>query len=267
MPLAESLGVFYVDEGGGPPVILLHGLGLDHTAWREQSVLAEEFRLISYDARGCGASTVPATGYDYPDLADELTGLMDLLEIERAHLVGHSRGGGVIMTQAFARPERVASLVFVDTVLRGFPWSDEFTSLMRAAAAEARSRGVRAAFDDVWSHGALFSWVREHNPQVFERLVGMSRGWSGAEWLDEGRYPKQEVSDLDRLAEICAPTFVLSGQQDMHDFVEIANMLAYWIPGALQKSLQGVGHFPMLENPYETNLYLRGFLRRVISGK
>jgi hypothetical protein len=40
-------------------------------------------------------------------------------------------------------------------------------------------------------------------------------------------------------------------------------MLAWWIPGALQRSLLGVGHFPMLENPYETNLYLRGFLRRV----
>ena len=263
MPFDETLGVFYTDEGSGPPVVFVHGLGLGHGLWAEQAPLATEFRMITYDARGCGSSRVPPTGYDYPHVSKELLGLLDLLDIERAHLVGHSRGGGVIMETALQNPERVASLFFIDTVLRGFPWSDEFTSIMRRSAQVARERGPRAAFDEVWVEAGIFSWVRRKRPEVYERIVILSEDWSGAEWLDPARYAKQEVADIDRLQEISAPTFVLSGQEDLHDFVEIANILAYWIPGAMQKSLMGVGHFPMLENPHETNLYLRAFLRRV----
>jgi len=51
----------------------------------------------------------------------------------------------------------------------------------------------------------------------------------GADWLDTAVYPVPEVPDLERLHEVQAPTFVLSGQEDLHDFVEIANMLAWWI--------------------------------------
>lgn len=267
MPFDEALGIFYTDEGDGPPVVFVHGLALGHGLWAEQAPLAEEFRVVTYDARGCGASRAPATGYDYPDLSRELMGLMDVLGIEQGHLVGHSRGGGVIMETALQNPERVASLFFIDPVLRGFPWSDEFTSTMRRSAQVARERGPRAAFDEVWLDAGIFSWVRQRRPDVFERIVDLCADWSGAEWLDQTRYPKQQVSDMDRLREVAAPTFVLSGQEDMHDFVEIANMLAWWIPGALQRSLLGVGHFPMLENPHETNLLLRGFLRRVVGAR
>ncbi|HZK49789.1 MAG TPA: alpha/beta hydrolase [Thermoleophilia bacterium] len=264
MPFHDALGLFYTDEGSGPPVVFVHGLGLGHGLWAEQAPLAAEFRVITYDARGCGTSRVPPTGYDYPDLSRELLGLLDLLEIDKAHLVGHSRGGGVIMETGLQNPERVASLFFVDSVLRGFPWSDEFTSTMRRAAEVAQQSGPRAAFDQAWTEAGIFSWVRTRRPEVYQRLLELCEGWSGAEWLDTARYPKQAVSDIDRLADISIPTFVLSGQEDMHDFVEIANMLAWWIPGAIQKSLVGVGHFPMLENPHETNLYLRSFLRRVV---
>jgi pimeloyl-ACP methyl ester carboxylesterase len=118
-----------------------------------------------------------------------------------------------------------------------------------------------------WLSSSLFSWIRQRRPEVFEKVAAMLLQYSGAEWLDVTRYPKQETPDLERLSEVRHPTFVLSGQEDAHDFVEIANMLAWWIPGALQRSLLGVGHFPMLENPYETNLYLRGFLRSVESAR
>lgn len=266
MPRDDRLGLYYTDQGDGPPVVLVHGFGLTHEVWAEQLPLADEFRLIAYDMRGCGDSIAPAGGYGSSDLGDELTGLLDHLAVPRAHLVGHSRGGGVIMDMALRRPDRVASLVFVSAGLGGFPYSEAFLDPMKQCRRLARERGVAAAAD-AWLAAAASEWTARHHPGVFARVEAMTRRYSGADWLDETVYSQSELSDLERLAEVQAPTLVLSGQEDLHDFVEIANMLTWWISGARQKSLMGVGHFPMLENPYETNLYLRGFLRKVVGEK
>ncbi|MCZ7661599.1 MAG: alpha/beta hydrolase [Thermoleophilia bacterium] len=265
MAFAESLGLFYAEQGNGEPVLLLHGFGLTHELWQEQAPLADEFRLVAYDARGCGASVAPQTGYDIPDHAGDLLGLLDHLGLDSAHLVGHSRAGAVLVAVALDHPERVRSLFFVDSVLRGFPWSSEFTAQVRSAAQVARQRGVAAALEEVWLQAGIFAWIRERRPDVFEKVAAMTRRYSGAEWLDSACYPEQRTPDVERLNEVERPTFVLSGQEDTQDFIQIANMLAWWIPGARQKSLLGVGHFPMLENPHETNLYLRGFLRMVVA--
>jgi pimeloyl-ACP methyl ester carboxylesterase len=115
----------------------------------------------------------------------------------------------------------------------------------------------------VWLQAGIFAWIRERRPEVFDKVAAMTRRYSGAEWLDSARYPEQQTPDVERLSGVERPTFVLSGQEDTQDFIQIANMLAWWIPGARQKALLGVSHFPMLENPHETNLYLRGFLRKV----
>lgn len=262
MPFDDKLSIYYTDEGQGPPVVFLHGLTLDHRLWYRQAPLAEEFRLVTYDARGSGASAAPDTGYDYPQLTQELLALMDRLQLEEAHMVGHSRGGGVLMRMALEYPHRVSSLTFVSSILRGFPWSDEFISLMRQGRKTSREEGVQRAVEEVWLPSDIFRCARENPAPVLDDLEEMIRAWSGAEWLDEGEYPPQEETDMERLGEVSPPALVLSGQEDLHDFVEIANMLAWWIPGATQKSFLGVGHFPMLENAHETNLYLRGFLRK-----
>jgi pimeloyl-ACP methyl ester carboxylesterase len=259
----DDLGVYYQDKGEGAPALLVHGFSFDSDLWQEQEPLAEEFRLVAYDARGSGRSAVPETGYSYDHLAAEAVSVLDALGIESAHLVGHSRGGGTILKVAFEHPERVRSLFFIDSVLRGFPWSDEFLDEIRRASRVCRERGVGPAVEEEWLHSSLFRWIRERRPEVLERVAVMVRRYSGAEWLDRAVYPKPDPPDLERLSEVRHPTFVLSGQQDVHDFVEIANMISWWVPGALQRSLLGVSHFPMLENPYETNLYLRGFWRSV----
>ena len=164
---------------------------------------------------------------------------------------------------ALAHSERVASAVFVDSMLRGFPWSDPCLDTMRRSRSAARDQGVAAALEEVWVQGEAFRWVRERRPEVFERVRGLLASWSGAEWLDPTASQEQDIPDIERLHDVAVPVFVISGQEDAHDLVEIANMLTWWIPGAKQKSLLGVGHFPMLENPHEFNLYLRGFLRAV----
>ncbi|MGH2457537.1 MAG: alpha/beta fold hydrolase, partial [Chloroflexota bacterium] len=92
--IANGIAQFYRRSGNGPPLVLIHALGLDHRLWEPQvAPLGSGFDVISYDVRGHGASDVPPGPYTMRDFAEDLAGLLDALGVEVAHLVGISMGG------------------------------------------------------------------------------------------------------------------------------------------------------------------------------
>jgi pimeloyl-ACP methyl ester carboxylesterase len=117
--LIEANGLqFYVrDEGSGTPVILLHGFPDTGDVWRKQvPALAQHgFRAIVPDMRGRGRSSRPEAVSDYrlSSIVRDVTGILDALRIERAHLVGHDWGAGVAWLVAALAPERVDRLVAI----------------------------------------------------------------------------------------------------------------------------------------------------------
>lgn len=108
--------------GDGPDVVLVHGLATNLAFWylRIVPLLAGDFCLTVYDLRGHGQSEMPASGYTTADMAVDLHGLLDHLEVSRAHLVGHSYGGAVALHYTALHPERVVSLTLVDARIRAF---------------------------------------------------------------------------------------------------------------------------------------------------
>jgi pimeloyl-ACP methyl ester carboxylesterase len=117
--LIEANGLqFYVrDEGSGTPVILLHGFPDTGDVWRKQvpALVQQGFRAIVPDMRGRGRSSRPAAVSDYrlSSIVRDVTGILDALRIERAHLVGHDWGAGVAWLVAALAPERVDRLVAI----------------------------------------------------------------------------------------------------------------------------------------------------------
>lgn len=102
----------YVDEGRGTPVVLIHGLAGDYSAWLAQiEVLRQHYRVIAFDNRGAGQSTQIDEPITTTDLAHDTLGLMDHLQIDAAHVVGRSMGGAVAQQMALLAPQRVKSLV------------------------------------------------------------------------------------------------------------------------------------------------------------
>ena len=93
-----SINLYYEDHGSGPPVILIHGYPLSGRAWDKQLpvLLAAGHRVITYDRRGFGASSQPATGYDWDTFAADLNTLINTLELDHFILVGHSMGTGEV---------------------------------------------------------------------------------------------------------------------------------------------------------------------------
>jgi pimeloyl-ACP methyl ester carboxylesterase len=93
-----SIDLYYEDHGSGPPVVLIHGYPLSGRAWDKQlpPLLDAGRRVITYDRRGFGKSSQPASGYEYDTFAADLASLMDLLDLQDAILVGHSMGTGEV---------------------------------------------------------------------------------------------------------------------------------------------------------------------------
>ena len=109
LPSGNAVRCF--DSGGDkPPVILLHGLSNSIEIWdRVIPTLARAFRVLAFDLLGFGQSDRPDAAYDSAFYLRELSGFLDAVGLKRAHLVGNSLGGGIVLRFAAAQPDRVAS--------------------------------------------------------------------------------------------------------------------------------------------------------------
>src|ERR1700686_238584 len=95
---STPIELYYEDHGAGKPVVLIHGYPLSGASWEKQTavLLAAGYRVITYDRRGFGQSSKPATGYDYDTFAADLQKLVTKLELKDFALVGFSMGGGEV---------------------------------------------------------------------------------------------------------------------------------------------------------------------------
>jgi non-heme chloroperoxidase len=95
---SADIELHYTDRGTGKPIVLIHGYPLDGSSWERQErvLLAQGYRVITYDRRGFGKSSQPTSGYDYDTFAADLAALLNELDLHDATLVGHSMGTGEV---------------------------------------------------------------------------------------------------------------------------------------------------------------------------
>jgi non-heme chloroperoxidase len=111
-----DIELHYEDKGSGRPVVLIHGYPLDGNSWEAQvpALLDAGYRVITYDRRGFGRSSQPATGYDYDTFAADLHTVMETLDLHDAVLVGFSMGTGEVARYLAAYGSaRVTKAVFL----------------------------------------------------------------------------------------------------------------------------------------------------------
>lgn len=95
---SADLNLYYEDHGSGNPIVLIHGYPLSGSSWEKQTsaLLAQGYRVITYDRRGFGRSSQPTTGYNYDTFAADLRKLVTHLKLDNFTLVGFSMGGGEV---------------------------------------------------------------------------------------------------------------------------------------------------------------------------
>jgi 3-oxoadipate enol-lactonase len=224
-------------------------------------VLQKEFRVIRYDLRGFGSSTVPTGPYSH---CDDLLGLLDFLEARPAHVVGLSMGGRVALRFALEQPASVRSLTLIDPALDGYAWSIEWTRRMDAILDSARNGDADTA-KRLWLAHELFAPAKL-DPKIAAALTAMVERYTAWHWRNADPARRPALPAIRELANVAAPTLVLIGELDLPDFQTIARHLAAGIPRATLRTIAGAGHMTNMEAPATVNDLLLAHLRSAKTG-
>jgi 3-oxoadipate enol-lactonase / 4-carboxymuconolactone decarboxylase len=228
----------------GPPVVLSNSLGSDVRMWDSQveTLAAAGFRVIRYDHRGHGRSPAPAGPYTLAELASDAAALLDRLGLARVSWVGLSLGGMVGMWLAEHEPARVDRLVLCCTSAELGP-----ASMWQERAANARTQGMSALAEaavDRWvtpafaeSHPETVAWLREmfmsHSPEGYASCCTAI----------------EQMSIVDDLPTVTAPTLVIVGADDPATPPEHGRRIADAVPGARLVVVPGAAHLGNVEQP------------------
>ena len=269
--------LFYLVEGSGPPLVVLHGgLGFDHTYMRTSLRHLEDVRTMIYlDQRGNGRSgRPPLDTITMPQLAADVDALREHLGHERIGLLGHSYGGFVALEYATTYPEHVSHLVCEDTSPGVFePTEEELAERADPSWITPEIEAGFALFGSMASGGITsdrFSdvlptiapvYLYKSDPGVLASMLG--GGIVNAEVaLHSMTVALPGWSVADKLDRITAPALVLCGRYDLMTTPECAKRLSTGIPGAELVWFENSGHFPAVEEPDAFDSALRSFFAR-----
>ncbi len=273
MPHAEINGtrLYYEEWGDGPPVVLTHGLGGDSSMWVYQiPAFSQLFKVIAWDVRGHGRSEDVTTGYTLEQFTADLGGIMNLLGVHHAHLVGLSMGGLLSWNFAAENPDRVWSLTLSDSAgpLTGLPEAErERKRQMFGLSADVAEKEGRAALTDatldlmfsrrfIESGSPVLEAVRERIAS--DRGLGFARAVKGV-FMDFWSRPEEEV--IAKLKTIRAPTLVIAGDEDKLTPLPAQEAIHRAIPDSRMHVITGAGHVPPIEKPEEWNALVLDFLK------
>jgi 3-oxoadipate enol-lactonase len=229
--------IAYDTAGSGPTVVFLHGGFLDRRSWDAQvGPFAKQFRVVRYDIRPFGESSAPEEAYNVPD---DLLRLLDHLKVDRAHLVGHSFGGGVALDFALQHPDRVNTLTLVAAPPSGFqPPQDE---LKQISAIFAAVKDGDDAIVKAWLAHPMWSVARTR-PAVVKELDAITRRNLAPFRMPFAPYVPMKPAAITRLGEVRAPTLVIIGDRDMPSIKQSAQIVTKEIKGAVLKVIPGADH-------------------------
>jgi 3-oxoadipate enol-lactonase len=249
-------GLYVVEVGAGPPVLLLHGIGSSARSFHHQlQVLGDSFRMLAWDAPGYARSADPEGVLDLDGYADAAATVLEVADAAPAHIVGVSWGGVIAARLAVRRPDHVRSLVLADST-RGSGTSAEKAAAMLRRGDELAQLGAQE-----------FASSRAHrlvSPAAPDELVEqVVNAMADAVRLPGYAYAAASMAETDHtdlLARIAVPTLVLVGEHDSVTPPEESKRLAAAIRGAEFDVIEGAGHLSNLERPSQFTDRVRRFL-------
>jgi pimeloyl-ACP methyl ester carboxylesterase len=262
----------YVKMGQGPALLLLHGLGCDHTTWLPViRDLARHYTVVAPDLLGHGQSAKPRADYSVGGYANGMRDLLTVLNIDKVTVVGHSFGGGVAMQFAYQFPERTERMILVApgglgpevsvfiraVTLPGFQKAMGVATLpgirhAGKAGLRALSRSKLTATRDLAEVAEIYESFKDpHARAAIRHVVRAVVDMKG-----------QLVTMVDRAYLTQAmPMLVVWGSDDVVIPAKHAENAARIAPGAVVEVLPNSGHFPHKDHPDRFVKIVQEFIR------
>lgn len=254
----NDVEIAYRDAGAGRALVFLHAFPLNQSMWDGQfDLFAADHRVVSFDWRGFGSSTIGSRSSTMDVFAEDLAGLLDALGIARATLCAVSMGGYAAFAFYRRFAHRVEGLVLSDT--RATPDTEEGRAKRRQMAELALESGPSAIAGEMVDK-LLGETTRGTNQALVTRvreMIEANRSEALAAAL-QGMAERADSTDL--LSRIDVPTLIIVGSEDKLTPLEDAERMAQGISGAQLEVIAHAGHLPNLERGEDFNRLLAGFL-------
>lgn len=254
-----------LETGSGTPLILMHGTGGHLEAFtRNLRSLGGQYRVIAYDYPGHGWTTTSTSDLEIDAYIDHLVGLMDALDLPRAHLSGESLGGWVAVKFAARYPERVDRLVLNTPggTMATPEVMERIRSLSQAAADDPSDERIRTRLE----------WLMADPGSVTDELVAIRQGvYSRPGFAESMRHilclqdpdiRRRNLVTDDELAAITAPTLVIWTSDDPSGPAKAGLEMAEHIPAGEFALIEKAGHWPQWEQPERFDQLVLEFLGR-----
>jgi pimeloyl-ACP methyl ester carboxylesterase len=256
------------DEGEGPAVVLLHGFPDSHSLWAHQveALVGAGYRVIVPDLRGFGESSKPAEveRYRVLDLVGDVVGILDSLDVQRAHIVGHDWGAALAWAMAAFVPDRVDHLVALSV---GHPSSFRDAGFVQREKSWYfllfQFEGIAEQWLSADDFANMRAWAR--HPDMDQVVVDLARPGAltaALNWYRANVHPRTWIEPRRPFPHIAAPTMGVWSSGDLFlDELGMTGSQRYLDGSWRYERIEGAGHWMQLEAPDQVSALLVEFLR------
>ena len=270
----NGIKISYEIQGEGDPVILVHGFGVKKEVWMCQyGPLSDKFKVIRFDNRGAGESDHPDELFTMEMLADDIRGLMDALNLEKAHVVAWSLGGMFAQHFAIKYPERLNKLVLINT-LPNWPGGDEAGIKMYVDSQLASIKAYQEDPINAFFERAPMGYSRKFKKEMQEDTKKKFHGLFSVEDYVQMKTtniptPKDIENQanalkyhdvIDQLHLIKSETLIITADKDRQTPMSRNQLIHEKIPNSKLVVIAGAGHDSPLEKAPEINKHIIDFL-------
>ena len=249
-------------------VVLIHGVGMNHSVWAPQiDVLSADFQVLAYDMLGHGGSALPGATPALAEYAAQLEALLEHLNIDRVHVVGHSMGALVALEFALKNPAQTLSVVALNAVYNRTP-VQRSAVMERASSLDASPAKQDLDAQENASAGVdatIARWfgvpVPPHLAQAAQDIRSLLLNVNPTGYARTyGLFASSDDAHTGRLSELLAPALFLTGEFDPNSSPAMSHAMAAATRNGQAEVITGARHMMNVTDPARVNERLLAFL-------
>jgi 3-oxoadipate enol-lactonase len=255
----NDLELSYLDAGSGFPLVLIHGMGSDHNIWAGIiPLLKENYRVLAVDLRGHGCSSKTRGPNNMEIFSTDIQGFLESLDIKKAHFIGHSMGGAVLLEMAINNPDIMSSL----TLISSFAYPDyQLKKSLINLRNTLNEQGYNEFFDECIKIAHNPQYVKE-NRELLNKFRKEMAKTSSIPSLISTIYACLNVNYRDSLKNILTPTLIIAGEEDQFISKDQGIKISKSIPQSKFNLVSGASHNMVVEEPLKIYNIIKTFLEK-----